>query len=247
MSAPPPAPAPRKRAGRAPDRVQGRPAARAQGGAPGRTPARSSDEAGARVPAAARQRQLLDVAARILTEQGIEHVQITEVAERAGVSRPLVYRLFPTRRALVHALLEDYVGQLAERYQKALLHAWPGTLESVTAAFVAASCDAIEEQGSGPWLLLDARGADPELGRLGREILTRLVSPWQGHLSRLTGLTPRRAQRVLWMIVAAGRAALDGWIEGTVSRRAAAEDAVQAVSALLHAFRAPPGKRRGAD
>jgi AcrR family transcriptional regulator len=194
---------------------------------------------GGRIPKDARRRQLLDVAAQILTEQGVEHVQITEVAERAGVSRPLVYRLFPTRQALVQALLEDFAQRLSERFQAALLSTLPGSIEEITKAFVDASCAAIEEQGAGPWLLLDAR-ADAELGRLGQNILTDLLKPWRRRLAEMTGQPPRRAMNVLWMIVAAGRAALDGWITGSISRRAAIEDATRAVSALLQAFMRPP-------
>lgn len=192
-----------------------------------------------RVPPDARRRQLLTVAAAILTAQGVEHVQITEVAERAGVSRPLVYRLFPTRRALVQALLEDFVARLGERFHQALLGALPGTLDGITESFVNACCAAIDEEGAGPWLLLDARGADPELARLGRQILAQLLKPWQKRLSELTSLPPRRAANVMWVVVAAGRAALDGWIEGTVSRRAAVDDATRAVSALLQGFMQP--------
>ncbi len=125
-----------------------------------------------------RRRQLLAVAAQILTAQGIEHVQITEVAERASVSRPLVYRLFPTRQKLVEALLQDFAARLGERYHNALLSALPGSLEAVTRAFVEASCAAISEEGAGPWLLLDAR-ADAELGRVGHTILADLLRPWQ--------------------------------------------------------------------
>jgi AcrR family transcriptional regulator len=189
------------------------------------------------------------VAAEILTAQGIEYVQITEVAERAGVSRPLVYRLFPTRRALVEALLEDFSSQLSTRFSQALVSSLPGSLPQITEAFVKASCDAIEAHGVGPWLLLDARGTDPELGRLGRTILAQLLKPWQKQLAELTGLPPRRAVNLrtgvlgwalmMWVVVAAGRAALDGWIEGAVSRRAAIEDATRAVTSLLQAFARP--------
>ena len=192
-----------------------------------------------RVPKEERRRQLLRVAAEILTAQGIEYVQITEVAERAGVSRPLVYRLFPTRRALVEALLEDFSSQLSTRFSQALLSSLPGSLPQITEAFVKASCDAIEAYGAGPWLLLDARGTDPELGRLGRTILAQLLKPWQKQLAELTGLPPRRAVNLMWVVVAAGRAALDGWIEGAVSRRAAIEDATRAVTSLLQAFARP--------
>jgi AcrR family transcriptional regulator len=195
-----------------------------------------------RVPAATRRRELLDEAASILTEQGIEHLEISELAARVGVSRPLIYRQFPTRKALVHAVLEDFAALVSERFQKALLRALPGTVESITIAFVEASCDAIEQRGAGPWQLFDARGVDPELAQIGRGIFARLLDPWQVQLAAFIGATPRRAASLLWVIVAAGRAALDGWIDGRVTRAEAVLDATTAISALLVAFTAPERK-----
>jgi AcrR family transcriptional regulator len=195
-----------------------------------------------RLPPEARRRQLLGEAARILTDEGLERLQITELAERAGVSRPLVYRIFPTRHALVRAILDDFTAAIAERFQRALFRALPGTIESITTAFVEACCDAIDEKGAGPWLLLDARGADAEVARLGREVFARLLGPWEEQLAAFTGMSPRRAANNLWVIVAAGRAALGGWIDGTLSRADAVSDATRAVSALVAAFQAPaPG------
>lgn len=205
------------------------------------------DSLPSRVSPDARRRQLLTEAAAILTAQGVEHVQITEVAERAQVSRPLVYRLFPTRRALVQALLEDFAAKLSERFHQALLAGLPSTLDAITESFVLACCAAIEQEGAGPWLLLDARGVDPELARLGREILAELLRPWQRRLGELTALPPRRAANVMWVMVAAGRAALDGWIEGTVSRRAAVADATRAVTALLQGFMQQPTSQTAAQ
>src|SRR5262245_23450584 len=121
-----------------------------------RDDARKKEPAGGRVPPDARRRQLLDEAARILTDQGIEHLQITEVATRAGVSRPLVYRQFPSRAALLRAVLEDFAALVNERFHRALVRALPGSIASITTAFVEASCDAIEQRGAGPWQLLDA-------------------------------------------------------------------------------------------
>ena len=209
-----------------------------------------------RVPPDARRRQLLDEAARILTEQGIEHLQVTEVAARADVSRPLVYRLFPTRQALVRDVLEDFAALVHERFREALVRELPGTVERITTAFVQASCDAIEERGAGPWRLLDARGADPELSTLARGIFAKLLDPWQHQLAGFLSTPPRRAKALLWVIVAAGRAALDAWIDGALTREEAVRDATTSVSALLVAFarpatpekepaKAPPGKPRG--
>lgn len=189
-----------------------------------------------RMPPDLRRRQLVAEAAQILTDQGLEQLQITEVAERAGVSRPLVYRLFPTRQALLRAVLEDFVAHVGERFQRALLRAMPGTIEHTVTAFIEASCDAIADKGAGPWLLLDARGADPTLTRVGRTVFAGLLGPWQEQLAVFLGVPPRRAANVLWVIVAAGRTALDGWIDGTLSRAEAVGDATRAVTALLLAF-----------
>ena len=106
------------------------------------TKERKKARAARRVPPEARRRQLLDEAARILTDEGLERLNVTELAERAGVSRPLVYRLFPTRHALVRAILDDFTAAIAERFQRALFRTLPGTIESITTAFVQACCDA---------------------------------------------------------------------------------------------------------
>ncbi len=195
----------------------------------------------ARVPPETRRRQLIDEASRILTEEGLERLQVSSLAERAGVSRPLVYRMFPTRHALARAILEDFSEAIDKRFHRALLRTLPaGTIESITTAFIEACCDVIEEKGAGPWLLLDARGTEPEIARISRESFAHLLGPWQGELATFTGTNAKRAANDLWIIVAAGRAALGGWIDGSISRHEAVADATRAVSALVAAFQAPP-------
>jgi AcrR family transcriptional regulator len=68
----------------------------------------------------ARRRQLVEVGIRLLSEVSYHQLSLDEVAEQAGISRPLVYRYFPTKRAFyVEALrvaveeLLDLVGQAA--------------------------------------------------------------------------------------------------------------------------------------
>jgi AcrR family transcriptional regulator len=189
-----------------------------------------------RVPSEARRRQLLAEAAQLLTEHGAERVQITEVAERAGVSRPLVYRLFPTRQALLLAVLEDFTAFIGQRFTQAVERFEANDVNALAIAFVEASCEAIEQKGAGPWLLLDPRGADPEISRIGRTIFVELLDPWQRQLGTFLGVSQRRASHLLWIITAAGRACLGGWIEGTVTRSQAVSDATRVVMALLQAF-----------
>ncbi|MFE7384075.1 TetR/AcrR family transcriptional regulator [Streptomyces zhihengii] len=59
-----------------------------------------------------RRAQLLDVAATLFAAQPYEDVTMEEIAERAGVSRALLYRHFPGKRELFAALYAQVAGQL---------------------------------------------------------------------------------------------------------------------------------------
>ncbi len=191
---------------------------------------------GARVPPDTRRRQLIAEAAKLLTSHGIEAVQITEVAERAGVSRPLLYRLFPTRQALLRAVLEDFTAFLGSRFQEAVRCRKAFDIAGLTTDFVEACCDAIEQKGAGPWLLLEPHSADPELCSMARAVFFELLDPWQKQLAAFLGVPKKRALYVLSIIVSAGRATLAGWIDGTVDRKRAVADATCVVTALLATF-----------
>ena len=58
---------------------------------------------------------LLDAAADIVDEQGFERLTTQMVAERAGSSIGTVYRYFPDRVAVLHALRERCVRRFRER------------------------------------------------------------------------------------------------------------------------------------
>lgn len=58
---------------------------------------------------------LLSAAASCFVEKGYDAVTLTEIAARAGASIGSLYQFFPTREALVHALLNDYAEALYAR------------------------------------------------------------------------------------------------------------------------------------
>ena len=196
----------------------------------------------AQLPAAKRRGQLVAVAAALLTERGAAGVEFQDLARRAGVTRPTVYRAFPSRHALFAAVLSDFVADLDQRYRVALITTLGAELPVVVRAFIDASCETIEQKGAGAWQLLDARGADPELTRLGASLEERLLSPWLPRVAELTGLSELGALIEMRTLVAAGRAALDFWIEGRIEKEAAAAQATRAVCALITSFAAPSGE-----
>jgi AcrR family transcriptional regulator len=68
----------------------------------------------ARLPAARRRRQLLAVAREVFAEQGFHATSMDEVAEAAGVTKPVLYQHFDSKRLLYRELLEDVGQQLLD-------------------------------------------------------------------------------------------------------------------------------------
>ena len=59
-----------------------------------------------RLPRSARRAQLLEVALEVFVEQGYHAASMDVIAERAGVSKPVLYQHFPGKLELYLALLE---------------------------------------------------------------------------------------------------------------------------------------------
>jgi AcrR family transcriptional regulator len=68
----------------------------------------------ARLPAPRRRRQLLDVATEVFGESGYHQVSMDAVAEAAGVTKPVLYQHFGSKRELYLELLDDVGNRLVE-------------------------------------------------------------------------------------------------------------------------------------
>ncbi len=79
---------------------------------------------GTRLPRSARRAQLLDAAQQVFVENGYHAAGMDEIAERAGVSKPVLYQHFPGKLELYLALLDDA--------NEKLLDAILGALDSTT-------------------------------------------------------------------------------------------------------------------
>ena len=183
-----------------------------------------------------RRRQIVDAASALLTEHGAAAVEISAIAKRISVTRPVVYRFFPSRLELLRTVLDEFEVELSGRFQQALVATMRGTLPEITEAFMNAACDAIEARGRGAWHLLYARSYDQDAARLGRNVHERFMAPWLPRVVELTGLTRARVGLLADIVVASGRAALDGWLMGPLSRKEAVRIATRTVTALLTEF-----------
>ena len=89
-----------------------------------------------RMAAADRRRHLVETAIRLFTEGSYRGTTTAEIARAAGVSEPILYRHFASKRDLYLAALEDVWAKTRESWEK--------KLEAATDA-----CDAIEAIGKG--------------------------------------------------------------------------------------------------
>jgi AcrR family transcriptional regulator len=68
----------------------------------------------------ARRRQLLGAAQEVFVAQGYHAAAMDEIAERAGVSKPVLYQHFPGKLELYLALLDEHAEALVNTVREAL-------------------------------------------------------------------------------------------------------------------------------
>lgn len=73
-----------------------------------------------RLPAAQRRAQLLDVAAELFSKRGYARATTAELAKAAGVTEPIIYRHFDSKRDLFVALIEETARRTLETWSKHL-------------------------------------------------------------------------------------------------------------------------------
>lgn len=73
-----------------------------------------------RLSAKQRRAQLVEVASTLFAEHGYHSLSMEQLAEAAGVSKPVLYQHFPSKRDLYLALLRNAVGELDAQVRKAL-------------------------------------------------------------------------------------------------------------------------------
>jgi AcrR family transcriptional regulator len=75
---------------------------------------------GGRLPRKARRAQLLDSALEVFVAQGYHAAAMDDIAERAGVSKPVLYQHFPGKMELYLALLEQSTNRIIDATREAL-------------------------------------------------------------------------------------------------------------------------------
>jgi AcrR family transcriptional regulator len=179
--------------------------------------------------AADRRAAILDAARFAFADSGYHETSLDSVAERAGVSKALLYEHFSSKRELYVAMLEMHVHELVERISGAVSEAEPGEarmLAGVEAFF------AFVEERRGAWRIMFRNASDPDvavrLDRLRDEVAAAIVQLMSDEAER-KGLDfpnlPQLVEMIAQQIVGAMQSLADWW---DVHRKVPKEEVVRA-------------------
>jgi AcrR family transcriptional regulator len=144
-----------------------------------------------RMRAPERREQLLQVARKVFAKGGYQTVTMDDVARQAGVTKPILYDHFPSKRDLYQGLLEADLTALEERIRTAI-ETSSGNRERIRGSFQA-YFDFVDDEGAGFRLLMkEAVGAEEEfrdlIGRFRERVLAMvtevMIRESRGNLSR---------------------------------------------------------------
>src|ERR1700681_1629000 len=133
-----------------------------------RSPAGSGSSA-KRLPADRRREQLLDVALTLFARRGFNATTMDDIAEAAGVTKPLLYQHFASKRALYLELLDSVSHTMLEAIGKAIAAAG-GPRQQVEGGFAAYFHLVVSHADAFHLLFGSEVPNDPELSRAVRNV-----------------------------------------------------------------------------
>ncbi len=145
-----------------------------------------------RIPASDRRVLIIEAAREAFADGGYEGTSLEQIAERAGVSKALIYEHFASKRDLHAAMLEQHVTELLAQLNEALEHAEPGEdrLRAGTEAFFT-----FLEERRGAAAIMLRNTSDPDvalwLSRLRDQIGEEIVALMSAEVEELLAGDPQ--------------------------------------------------------
>ncbi|HEX5540609.1 MAG TPA: TetR/AcrR family transcriptional regulator [Micromonospora sp.] len=166
-----------------------------------------------RLPRSARRKQLLAAAQEVFVAQGYHSAAMDDIAERAGVSKPVLYQHFPGKLELYLALLDTHSDALVARVREAM-QATTDNKERVRGA-VGAYFDFIAHE-SGAFRLVfesDLR-SEPAVRERVERVEQDCITAITGTIMSSTGVSRPRAELLASGLVGAAVTAAQFWLAG---------------------------------
>ena len=183
-----------------------------------------TDDKSARLPRDERRAQLLIAALEVFTVAGYHSAAMDEIADRANVSKPVLYQHFPSKLDLYLAVLDMHIDSLVFAIQKAIASNRENS--SRVAATVEAYFGFIDSEGEAFRLLFES---DMSLEPQVRERLNRMTYDCAAAVSAVisidTGLGKEESMMLAVGIIGTVQTAARHWLDrdGTIDRKRATE------------------------
>jgi AcrR family transcriptional regulator len=183
-----------------------------------------TDDKSARLPRDERRAQLLIAALEVFTVAGYHSAAMDEIADRANVSKPVLYQHFPSKLDLYLAVLDMHIDSLVFAIQKAIASNRENS--SRVAATVDAYFGFIDSEGEAFRLLFES---DMSLEPQVRERLNRMTYDCAAAVSAVisidTGLGKEESMMLAVGIIGTVQTAARHWLDrdGKIDRKRATE------------------------
>jgi AcrR family transcriptional regulator len=183
-----------------------------------------------RLPRSARRKQLLAAAQQIFVAQGYHAAAMDDIAERAGVSKPVLYQHFPGKLELYLALLDTHCDAIIDKVRGAML-ATPDNKERVKGA-VRAYFDFMDHESEAFRLVFesDLRN-DPQVRARVERVEQGSIAAVTDTIISDTNLSSDAAQLLASGLVGAAGQAAQYWLAN--GRRTPKAEAESLVAALI--------------
>jgi AcrR family transcriptional regulator len=177
----------------------------------------------ARLPRSARRRQLLGAAREVFVAQGFHAAAMDDIAERAGVSKPVLYQHFPGKLDLYLALLDQHADALVEAVREALAATTDN--KQRVAATIAAYFRFVDEDGGAFRLVFESDLTNEQAVRDRVDGVTAACAEAISEVIREdAGLPPEEARLLAVGLTGMAQVAARYWLatDGSIPREAAA-------------------------
>ena len=187
---------------------------------------------GARLPRSARRKQLLAAAQEVFVANGYHAAAMDDIAERAGVSKPVLYQHFPGKLELYLALLDTQAEALADAVVAALAATDDNRerIHRVLSAYFA-FVDRDDHDGAFRLIFESDLVNDPEVRERVESVTLRTMRAVADTVASDTGLSRPEAELLATALTGSAQVVARWWLDS--DRPVTQEDAISLLEALL--------------
>ncbi|QKH36803.1 TetR/AcrR family transcriptional regulator [Achromobacter pestifer] len=178
-----------------------------------------------------RQRQLLDVAWKLISGEGTDALTLGRLAAEAGITKPVAYDHFGTRNGLLVALYQDFDVRQTALIDAAIAASKP-VLKEKARVIAAGYIECVMTQGREIPGVLAALGGSPELAAVKHQYQLAFIKKCQAILAPYAG-PAGIAQAGMWAMLGAADGLAHAAVAQDIGMEQARDELMQTIVAMV--------------